>query len=130
MVTLGFYTGLLGILYLFLSYRVVVLRRKEQVGIGDGNVEQLSRAIRTHANFTEYVPLCLILLAILNNYTANQLIIHICGAVLVISRVLHAIGLSKASGKTFGRFWGTLLTWLLILGLSIVNILIFIGNLF
>jgi hypothetical protein len=32
--------------------------------------------------------------------------------------VLHAVGLSGSAGVSFGRFWGTLGTWILLLVLA------------
>lgn len=58
-----FYTALLAAFYIFLSVRVVRIRRQEKVGIGDGNNVRLRRAIRAHGNFAEYVPLAVILTA-------------------------------------------------------------------
>jgi uncharacterized membrane protein YecN with MAPEG domain len=45
--------------------------------------------------------------------------VHGAGVLLVVSRVLHAVGLSGSPGRSFGRFYGTAGTWLLIVGLSI-----------
>jgi uncharacterized membrane protein YecN with MAPEG domain len=122
----GLYAGLLGLIYITLSYRVVKLRRIHQVGIGDGGVSDLQKTIRAHANFMEYVPICLVLLTLLAASNVSHLIVHVAGAALVIARSLHAIGLTSDSGKSFGRFWGTLVTWLLLLGMSLVNVVLFL----
>jgi len=45
--------------------------------------------------------------------------VHASGILLVTSRVLHAWGLSHSPGRTFGRFYGTAGTWLVIIGLSL-----------
>ncbi len=116
------YAGLLGLILIFLSYKVAGNRKKHQVGIGDGDNDELSRAIRVHANFTEYVPVALILLAVSEVNHANPLLVHIGGTVLVIGRLLHAYGLGKTASVSFGRFVGIVLTWLVILGLSGFNI--------
>jgi uncharacterized membrane protein YecN with MAPEG domain len=59
------YAGLLALLYLVLSYRIVVLRRNK-VSLGDGGNPILQRRIRAHGNFSEYVPMILIMLGILD----------------------------------------------------------------
>jgi uncharacterized protein len=43
------------------------------------------------------------------------------GGVLLIARVLHAIGLSSGSGYSFGRFWGTSLTWVVLAAMALLG---------
>ena len=116
------YASLAGLLLLFLSFRVVRWRRKLSVGLGDGGQESLLRAQRAQANFTEYVPIALILLAVAESQVLTGWLLHTAGAILVLARLLHAWGLSQSSGRSFGRYWGTLLTWVVILALSLANI--------
>ncbi len=116
------YASLAGLLLLFLSFRVVRWRRKLSVGLGDGGQENLLRAQRTQANFIEYVPIALILLAVAESQGLPGWLLQTAGAILVLARLLHAWGLSQSSGRSFGRFWGTLLTWVVILALSLANI--------
>ena len=116
------YASLAGLLLLVLSFRVVRSRRKLSVGLGDGGQESLLRAQRAQANFTEYVPIALILLAAAESQGLSAWLLQTAGAVLVLARLLHAWGLSQSSGRSFGRYWGTLLTWVVILALSLANI--------
>lgn len=112
------YAGLLALLILLLSYRVVMLRRKFQVGIGSHGEKALARAIRVHGNAVEYIPICLILMVLAETQGAPSWLIHGAGIALVIGRILHAVGLSKSIGKSFGRFYGVILTWIVMLSLS------------
>lgn len=105
------YAGLLGIGMVYLSYRVVRFRIKYQVGVGDGGHKELTRAIRVHGNFTEYVPLSLILLLITEIEGFSPIILHIIGVLLISGRLLHAKGLRKSSGVSLERKVGMLLTW-------------------
>ena len=116
------YASLAGLLLLFLSFRVVRWRRKLSVGLGDGGQENLLRAQRTQANFIEYVPIALILLAAAESQGLAGWLLQTAGAILMLARLLHAWGLSQSSGRSFGRYWGTLLTWVVILALSLANI--------
>ena len=116
------YASLAGLFLLVLSFRVVRWRRKLSVGLGDGGQESLLRAQRAQANFIEYVPIALILLAAAESQGLSGWLLQTTGAVLVLARLLHAWGLSQSSGRSFGRYWGTLLTWLVILALSLANI--------
>ena len=114
----GLYAALCALLILVLSLRIVALRRKLRIGIGDGGDAGLSRAIRAQANAIEYVPLLLVMLLIAENNGAGVGFVHACGAGLFIARVLHAVGLSGSAGTSFGRVWGTLVTWLILLALG------------
>jgi len=121
MITAG-YAGLCGLLLIVLSYRVVRLRRRLKVGIGTGGQEELARAIRVQGNFTEYVPLILVLLALAEIQGLTGWAMHLAGAALVFGRVLHAWGLGQSAGRSPGRFVGTSLTWLVLFALSLVNL--------
>lgn len=118
----GLYAALCALLVFALSLRIALLRKRLRIGIGDGGDAALARAIRAQANAIEYVPLVLVLLLIAENNGAGVAFIHACGAGLLVARVLHAAGLSGSAGVSFGRFWGILLTWtiLLVLGGQLV----------
>ncbi|GAB4168599.1 MAG: MAPEG family protein [Wenzhouxiangellaceae bacterium] len=110
------YAGALALLLLVLSIRVVWLRRKHQVGLGDGGVRELGRAIRAHANFCEYVPIALILLVLLALAgDPDRWLINLLAGGLLIGRILHAYGLSRSAGTSPARLLGTSLTWLVLL---------------
>ena len=65
MVVTPLYVALLALWLLVLSARVIRERQAARVSLGDGGNRRLQRAIRGHANFVEYVPLALLMLAIL-----------------------------------------------------------------
>lgn len=113
------YAGACGLLVLLLSLRVVQLRRSQRVGMGDGANPDLARRIRVHANAVETIPLSLILLVLAEAAGAAGWCVHLAGATLVFARLIHAIGFSHSAGYSLGRFWGTLLTWLVMLALSL-----------
>lgn len=56
------YLPIFVLIFLFLNYRTLLLRRKLQTAIGDGRDVTLRRATRVHANFAEYVPITLLLI--------------------------------------------------------------------
>lgn len=99
------------LLYLVLTIRVVLHRNVKKIGIGSGGDETLSRKIRVHANFVEYVPLGLLLLALLELSSVNATLLWTFGIALLVARVLHAIGLGGTAGYSFGRGTGALLTF-------------------
>ena len=108
------YAGLLALLYLALSARVVQMRGKGMPSLGDGGIEALQRRIRGHANFAEYVPLLLLLMGILELGQLPAPWLHAIGATLLVARLLHGYALSFSMYFKFGRFWGTLLTFVLL----------------
>ncbi|MGY4516635.1 MAPEG family protein [Lysobacter sp. HA18] len=114
--------GLHGLLLMVLLLPIVALRRGRKVGLGDGGDPQLLQRIRVHANFIENVPFALLLLALLELGRLDRWWVAVLGGVLLLARVLHAAGLSRSAGYSFGRFWGTFLTWSVIVSSSLLAV--------
>ncbi|UCH50278.1 MAG: MAPEG family protein [Betaproteobacteria bacterium] len=110
MTVTALYAGSLALWFLVLSYRVVG-RRRAGISLGDGGDPGMLRVVRGHANFAEYVPLALIMLAILELGGTSPLVLHALGLALLAGRLLHGYALSFTQQFGFGRFWGTLLTY-------------------
>ncbi|MCB2108411.1 MAG: MAPEG family protein [Rhodobacteraceae bacterium] len=106
--------GALGLLYIVLAARVIQGRFRHQVSLGDGGQADMIARIRTHANFSEYVPFVLILMALLELSGANKTVLGVTGVSFVICRIAHAIGIPRKAPNPF-RFVGTVGTFLLIL---------------
>jgi len=115
-----FYASLLAALYIFLSLRVIRMRRRERVAVGDGNNLRLRRAIRVHANFAEYVPLALILLAFVEMQRSPALLVHGLCLSLVIGRAIHAYGVSQEKENYRLREAGMALTFFTIISSSLL----------
>lgn len=113
------FAGVLTLLLLALSANVSRWRRRAQMGIGDGGHAELARAIRVQGNFVEYVPLGLLLLALLEIASAPRWSILAGGSALLLGRVLHAWGLSRNPGVSTGRYYGTALTWGMLLAAAL-----------
>ena len=122
----AFYAGLLALLMLLLAIRVIRLRWKLRVGLGDGGDKAMSRAIRVHGNATEHVPIALILMLAAELGRASPMLLHGCGIVLIVSRVLHAMGLGRSAGASSGRMAGTIGTVGVIVVLAAVDIAAFL----
>ncbi len=110
MIVTPLYAGLLVLWFLVLAWRVI-RRRGHGISLGDGGDLAMLRVIRGHANFAEYVPLALLLMAILELSNVSTYILHGLGATLLIGRLLHGYALSFTVKFNFGRFWGTALTF-------------------
>lgn len=102
---------------------VIALRMRLKVGIGDGGHKVLKRAIRVHANFIEWVPLAIIGLLVADLARADARVVGALGGALVLARVLHAVGLGRHHRQSPGRFIGTLLTQLVLLGSAVAALL-------
>lgn len=113
------YVALSALLVLALTVQVIRLRRSKRIGLGDGGDTQLACAIRAHANALENLPLALLLLVVFELGGASSMAIHAYGAALLIARLWHCIGLSRSAGTSAGRLYGTALTWLVVIGLSV-----------
>ena len=114
------YAALCALLLVALSVRVIGQRRRARVGLGSGGNAALERAIRVHANASEYMPIALVLLALLELNQVHVWILHGVGALLFAGRLAHAQGLSSNSGVSPGRFGGMVMTFISIISASVV----------
>lgn len=89
---IAIYIPVFALLFVFLSVNVIRTRRREKVGLGSGGNVAVERAMRVHANFSEYVPITLLLLLILEQSGGNSLLLHALFVVLLAGRVIHAWG--------------------------------------
>ena len=113
------YAALNALLLLGLASLIVLYRRASRIGLGASGDLQLEQLMRVHGNAVEYVRTALILLLLLELTALPAAWLHAFGAGFLIARVLHAIGLSRHKGMSFGRFHGTLWTWAAILAMAI-----------
>lgn len=121
------YAGLVGLLLLTLSWQVVRNRLRSRVSLGSGTDPDLERAIRAQANLAEYAPVTLVLMAVLESSAAAPGLLHVCGGVFLISRILHAIGMANPASPLNGRRLGIAGTWLVLLVLSLAALWMAIG---
>lgn len=89
------YAAILAILLIVLSVRVIAVRRRERISLGDGNHPDLLRAISVHSNFCQYAPLTIILLTFNELQHAPLIWVNFLGILCVAGRILHAFALSK-----------------------------------
>jgi uncharacterized protein len=104
------YAGLLTVLLLVLTVRVIGRRRAKRVEIGDGADTDLLRRMRVHANFVEYTPYALILMGLAESLRASPIALHAIGLVLSIGRAIHAYGLSQTPHNMRLRVGGMAMT--------------------
>jgi uncharacterized protein len=122
------YAGLLGLVSVGVSFVAGSLRGKLGVSLGDGGNKDLLLAMRRHANFIEYVPLALILIALLEMNGVGARNLHILGAALVIARLAHAVGIKADSMKSPGRVVGAAGSALITAVASVWLIVLFVSR--
>jgi uncharacterized membrane protein YecN with MAPEG domain len=96
-----------------LTLRVIRLRQGNRAAFGDGDSVKLRSAIRAHANFIEYVPVITLMVGFLETSGASALRIHFLMGALLVSRLLHPLGMYAAPNTLpfrVGRLGGMTLT--------------------
>ena len=87
------YAAILVAINIYLLFKVGAMRGKAGISLLHGDNMELATAIRRHANFLENVPLTVILMGIVEINGGNPLLLHALGALLVLARVAHPLGL-------------------------------------
>nr|WP_325249668.1 MAPEG family protein [Amylibacter sp.] len=102
-------TVLLGVLYLWLTILIIMVRRSDGIVLGDNNDRIMAKKIRGQANAAEQIPLGLILIA-LNESLNPTPITLVIAAFLVVGRYLHAVYFAKDGTHFRFRLYGMLFT--------------------
>lgn len=118
----AFYAGLLGLMLVALSWRIMAMRAKLEVMVGDGGERNLSIAVRMQGNFIEYVPMALLLIAFNEIIARPSWIIHALCLLLLAARIAHIHGMSRKNALGAGRRIGALMTFTVIVTASILCI--------
>jgi uncharacterized protein len=105
------WAGLLAPVCLWLSVRVIGQRRRAQVPIGTGGDAALERAVRAQANFAEYVPFALLLMALGEAGGAPGWVLHPLGALLLAGRLAHGWGIVRTPEDFRFRVGGMVATF-------------------
>ncbi len=113
------YAALLALLFIFLSVRTLLLRKKLQIAVGDAGDKSMIRAMRVHANFAEYTPLALVLALMLELAGAYPVLVHVVCACLLVGRISHAYGVSQVKEDFRFRVTGMYLTFASIAGSAV-----------
>lgn len=123
------YAALLGLLFVYLSARTILLRRKLKIAVGDAGNRDMLRAMRVHANFAEYTPLALLLIFMLELQNGYGLLVHALAVVLISGRVFHAYGVSQSNENFRYRVFGMMLTFTSLTGAALSILLVnFLAN--
>jgi uncharacterized protein len=113
------YAASLTLIFVVLTQMVVITRNRTDVPLGDGGHPLLLQAIRRQANFVEMVPITLILLMLAEAGGSAVWLIHSCGVVLVLARLVHPFGIQIARPAHPARIGATVATTLVQLALVV-----------
>lgn len=86
------YAVITALLLIKFSFDVARLRTQYRIPYGDGGFSELQSAIRIHANAVEYIPIGLLLLLLMEMNGAQAWMIHVCGILLLVGRLMHYYG--------------------------------------
>ena len=118
------YAALLALLFLALSFRVILYRRHSRISLLDEGDAELRTRIRAQGNCAEYAPVGLVLILVLDLMIAPNWLVHLFGLMLLAGRCIHAVGFLSTPPVLRLRVLGMLLTTLQI-GLTALTILIY-----
>lgn len=122
----AFYAAILALLFLILTYGVIAGRLTKRIAFGTGGHDDMTKRVRAHANFAEFVPLALLLVMFSEMQAAPLWTIHLAGLLLVLSRLLHAWGIYHPVLDNWQRKAGALSTHIVILAAALWNIWVFV----
>lgn len=107
------YIGLTGLLFVALSVRVSLARRRLQVAFGTGGKAEMERIVRGQGNFAEYAALFLLALAGLSYASEPDWLIHLLGILFLVGRIVFAWAIAQpgVTGNMAGRAVSMSLTW-------------------
>jgi len=123
------YAALLALLLIVLGLRVLGLRRRLRVGLGDGGQGTLQQAVRVHGNAVEWALPVLLLMLVAELNRASPLLLHAAGIALLVGRLLHAAGLGRSAGGSPGRVLGMVVTIAALATLAVFDLTAFLRTL-
>jgi uncharacterized membrane protein YecN with MAPEG domain len=122
LIVTSIFASLLTIIYIRLAFNVISLRRKNKIPLGNGGFSDLEKAIRTHGNFSEYVPIALILMGCLELNGAPWWLVTLYGITLSMGRLFHAIGIKQEPESFENRIRGMKFTFSTLIALIATNL--------
>lgn len=121
------YAGILGIMAIILGAGSGFIRARTGVSLGADSTNQAQLlAFRRHANFTEWAPIFLILLGVLELNGSSEITLYTLGGVFVVARILHPLGLRAEDAGGIGRTLGAAGSALSVAVASVMAILSFL----
>jgi uncharacterized membrane protein YecN with MAPEG domain len=111
-----YYAAVVALGFAFLSFRTLRLRRALNIDLGEGGDKRMQRAMRVHANFAEYAPLTLLVILMFEMRGGDPVFVHLFCLMLVVGRLVHALGVSRMSEDYRFRVAGMAMTLTALVG--------------
>ena len=120
------FSSILFFLFYYLAKNVIQIRRKNKITIGFGKNKELEQAIVAHSNFSQYVPLGLIMMACMELNKIHFSIIFIAGICFTYGRIIHAKSFLKKTMDLKQRVQGMKFTFWTMIAMAVLNIVSFL----
>ncbi len=117
-------SGFLAIILIVLSARVIAARQAGSASDDEKSKDLIDRRMRGQANFVEYVPLTLVLFAILELQHFNAMVLSVLALMFAFARAIHGYAFGFSDHWPFGRFYGTLITFTVIGILGLIAVVV------
>lgn len=108
--------GAAALINAWLAMRVGRVRMSEKISMGDGGNERVIGRMRAHANFNEFTPIVLILIALTEFAQGTSIWLWIVAVVFLIGRILHGLGMD---GLPKGRMIGAVTAMVVTIGMGL-----------
>lgn len=105
------------IINLWLAFAISAVRMSSKVMLGDGGDPALQARTRAHANFVEYAPFVLALVAAIELARGPRSWLWALASAFLLARVAHGLGMIRAIVPL--RAVGALATWAVLAALAI-----------
>ncbi len=105
------------LLNIWLGARISRVRRARKVSIGHGGDPLVEARMRAHANFVEYTPFVLILLALIELARGAQTWLWLVAILYILARIAHAFGMERPAPNLL-RAAGAIVTAFVLIGLA------------
>jgi hypothetical protein len=117
--------GAATLLNIWIARRVGQARMTHKISIGDGGNEALTARMRAQANFVEYTPFFLILLALIELAVGSRTWLWVVAVIYILGRIAHAFGMDRPHPDPLRlRMIGIIVTFLVLLGLALYAIVL------
>ncbi len=124
------YTGLLGLLYVFISIETIKARRSQKISLGAGTNNEIQHLVAAHSNFASYAAFFLIAFALVEYSRQFPLwLLHVFGIVFFVGRVLHFLSMRTTTMDFKKRTAGMMMTLFPMIFISLMNVWVYLRSL-
>ncbi len=118
------YASIFAFFALVLSFKAGSFRGSTGISVlfGEPSNMELAQRVRAHQNFLEYVPMAVIVMGAIELNDGSDMFLYVCGDLLIIARIAHAIGIRHDNMAHKGRLIGAGGTALITLALSVYGV--------